>query len=629
MHSRNTILLAVFITLAVQTIVVFAFQNPVLDGQLNGADSYMRLHRVLNLYEAGNWYDAFDFRTNAPYGDLIHWTRLLDSILFAGAWIGSAVTEFPRALFAWGVLIGPVLLLALVPIWSWGTRPVLSSGGFLLSFAILPLLGLLNATFRPGNADHHGLLALFFLTLIAIFIRLAIGKSHARVALAAGLIAGTAVWVGVVEVLAATYFGTALALLWLWRDKPYDRYLSAYIAGLAAAVTVALIIQRPPEQWLSPVYESLSFVHWFVVAAVAATWFAVRTVTRTVAIEAAIGRGYGARFATLAVVGLVSILAIALVFPQFFATPMVDAGAPILDQWLRNNIEFQSIWPVNRAAAQIFFAKIGPAIVALGYMIWRWKSASAELRNVFAVLLLGYVFYLPLALNAVRWTSFVQALALLPLVMTVVAVWRWEGAFAFANQRVRLRSMAATVVLFGPLFAAAVVAGTGGPPSEGGAERAAQPQTGAAALATPIQRHQRCNVPAISAYLNRAYEREGASGRGGDILFTYLNWGSEIVWRTPYSVVGAPYTNLASLTDTSKLFHATSDGDAVDIVRARGIDWILVCTGSFEKYPNRDAANLHNRLVDEQPPRWLEPVELPAHLAPAFRLYRVNMEALG
>ena len=126
MHSRNTILLAVFITLAVQTIVVFAFQNPVLDGQMNGADSYMRLHRVLNLYEHGNWYDAFDFRTNAPYGDLIHWTRLLDSILFAGAWIGSAVTDFPRALFAWGVLIGPVLLLALVPIWSWGP------GGFLV-----------------------------------------------------------------------------------------------------------------------------------------------------------------------------------------------------------------------------------------------------------------------------------------------------------------------------------------------------------------------------------------------------------------------------------------------------------------------------------------------------------------
>jgi hypothetical protein len=131
-------------------------------------------------------------------------------------------------------------------------------------------------------------------------------------------------------------------------------------------------------------------------------------------------------------------------------------------------------------------------------------------------------------------------------------------------------------------------------------------------------------VPAVSAFLTGSYEGR----RGNDILFTYLNWGSEIVWRTPYSVVGAPYTNLASLTDTSKLFHATSDADAAEIVRQRGIDQILVCTGSFEQYPGGGAANLHNRLVDRSPPPWLDPVELPAHLAPAFRLYRVNPEAL-
>ena len=129
MHSRNTILLAVLLTLAVQTIATFAFQNPVLDGQLNGADSYMRLHRVLQLYETGDWYDGFNPRTNAPYGELIHWSRLLDMLLFAGAWIGSAVTEFRHALFVWGVLVGPALLIALVPIWSWGTRPLLGPGG--------------------------------------------------------------------------------------------------------------------------------------------------------------------------------------------------------------------------------------------------------------------------------------------------------------------------------------------------------------------------------------------------------------------------------------------------------------------------------------------------------------------
>jgi hypothetical protein len=616
MHSRNTVLLAILITLVVQTIAMFAFQNPVLDGHLHGSDSYMRLRRVLHLYEAGNWYDAFDLRTNAPYGELIHWTRLLDSILFAGAWLGSAVTEFPRALFVWGILVGPALLLVLVPIWSWGTRPFLSSGGFLLTFAIFPLLSLLNGTLRPGNLDHHGLIALLFLTLIAISVRLASGHAGPRAALAAGLVAGTAVWVGIIEVVAATYVGSALALLWLWRGQPYDRYLSAYVIGIVGAITLALIVERPPGEWLSPFYERLSFVHWFVFASAALTWFAVRAATRAVTI----GDGYGSRFATLAVVGVISIVAIALVFPRFFQPPLVEASSPIIDQWLRGNVEFQSIWPVNRATTQVFLSSIGPAIIALGFMAWRWRTASPELRNVFAVLVLGYLFYLPLALNALRWTSFVQALTLLPLVMTIVAVWRWEGAFPFANQRVRLRSMAATVVIFGPRFVAAIVVGSASAPLE----HTAQAQAGTAVLANQAQRIELCNIQAVSAYLNRVYE----SSRGDDILFTYLFWGSEIVWRTPYNVVGAPYTNLASLTDTSKLFQATSDADAAAVVRQRGIDLVLVCTGAFERYTRGGAANLHNRLVDKSPPPWLEPIELPAHLAPTFRLYRVNTEVL-
>ena len=82
------------------------------------------------------------------------------------------------------------------------------------------------------------------------------------------------------------------------------------------------------------------------------------------------------------------------------------------------------------------------------------------------------------------------------------------------------------------------------------------------------------------------------------------------------------------MTDTSKLFHATSDVDAAAIVHRRGIDLILVCTGSFEQYPSRNAINLHTRLVDQQPPSWLEPVDLPAQLALAFRLYRVESAAL-
>ncbi|MCZ6591766.1 MAG: hypothetical protein O7B98_11590, partial [Alphaproteobacteria bacterium] len=77
MHSRTTLVIAILVLGLVQTVFVLVTQNPGLDGQLIGPDGYMRLRRVMNLYETGNWYDAFDLRTNAPFGEQLHWTRLL------------------------------------------------------------------------------------------------------------------------------------------------------------------------------------------------------------------------------------------------------------------------------------------------------------------------------------------------------------------------------------------------------------------------------------------------------------------------------------------------------------------------------------------------------------------------
>ncbi len=55
--------------------------SPVLDGGLLDSDSYMRLVRVDLLYQTGAWYDGNIPRSNAPYGDILHWTRLFDAVL--------------------------------------------------------------------------------------------------------------------------------------------------------------------------------------------------------------------------------------------------------------------------------------------------------------------------------------------------------------------------------------------------------------------------------------------------------------------------------------------------------------------------------------------------------------------
>ena len=604
MHSRTTLILAILALLLAQAGFALLTQNPAIDGQLTGPDPYMRLHRVMALYGSGAWYDAYDFRTNAPFGEQLHWTRLLDAILYAGAWIGSAVTGFQRALLSWGVLLGPVTLFLLVPVWSWGTRKLLSPAAFILSLVLIVLLPVLNTVFLLGRPDHHGLLAFFFLSMIAIFLRLATGLSGRRGALMAGVVAGIALWVSVEALIAATFFGAVLALLWVWRGESYGRYISAYLLGFLVAIAVSLALERPPDQWLSPFYERISVVHLYLAGVLAATWFSAIAVARRWPIP----QGRACRIAVLTAVGLLTVLALAMVFPKFFQGPLVDFRSPVFDAWLRDNTEVQPNWPIDPSSLNLFLINMGPAIVALGYISLCWKSATAERRNVFAALLLGFAIYLPLALYQVRWTSYVQELTLLPFVMTFVGVWRWKGAVKVAGRSFPLRSLAAALIAISPFLASAIVVGSGGASTRGVAEGP----------------HQNCDRVAISDYLSQTHK----GGAGDDILFTYSFWGSEMVWRTPYSVVGAPYGNTQSLSDTEILLTAPSDAVAAEVVGRRGIDLIMICTVYFENAKYGIGGSTFFSRLTEDTPSWLAPVNLPENLAPTYRLYRVRAEML-
>ena len=57
-------------------------------------DGYWHLLRVESLYNTGNIYDTALFRSNAPYGESLHWTRSFDLILYAGAYLGSFFVDF-------------------------------------------------------------------------------------------------------------------------------------------------------------------------------------------------------------------------------------------------------------------------------------------------------------------------------------------------------------------------------------------------------------------------------------------------------------------------------------------------------------------------------------------------------
>ena len=95
---------------AIQVLVLTIGATPLLDGGLIGTDGYMRLVRVELLHETGAWFDGRIPRSNAPYGDTLHWTQPFDLLLLGATWPLTPFLGFEKALFWGGAFVSPLLL---------------------------------------------------------------------------------------------------------------------------------------------------------------------------------------------------------------------------------------------------------------------------------------------------------------------------------------------------------------------------------------------------------------------------------------------------------------------------------------------------------------------------------------
>lgn len=574
-------------------------------GRLFDPDAYMRLQRVLELQMHGQWFDGTTLRTNAPFGELIHWTRPFDMILLAGAWLGSTVTDFRTALEIWGRIVGPVLLLLLVVVWRFGTRGLLSDRGFIISMVLVPLLPLFDLTFAFNRPDHHGLLSLLFVASLVLMFRIVVTDNrNIRPALAVGILSGIAIWVSVEAVGATAYFAAALALLWLWRGQPYLGRIVYFMLGLFAALTLALVVERTPSDWTVEAYRSFSIVHWFAVGVGTITWIGLAAFLKK--------RGGGdtirRRLAAVLVGALIPALAVAVVFPQFFQGPLVEYDAGIMSRWLPLIPEYQPIWPSTLARTALFIDELGPVLIAILFVLYRLRRGDQMERQLMLFLLLGFAFYLPLSLSVLRWTVYLQALAWLPWTLATLAVLDAAPQISLGKLKIPIRMPAVAVFVTAPALLALIVA----------AQPLARPQVASGAAGAF------CDWPQMEAHLGQRH----ASANGNEqILLTDITRGPELVWNTPYSVIGAPYGNTQPLGDTFNFFGATEDRVPREIVKQRGVDLVLVCTGSPDRqfYHAIGPGSMFAQLTDGVSPDWLEPETLPEELAKAFRLYRVSL----
>jgi hypothetical protein len=113
-------------------------------------------------------------------------------------------------------------------------------------------------------------------------------------------------------------------------------------------------------------------------------------------------------------------------------------------------------------------------------------------------------------------------------------------------------------------------------------------------------------------------------------IAAHLDYGPEILYRTPHRVLGTPYhRNAEGILAT---FAVLADPDLAvsrQIVEERRVDLVLVCPldnwiygGGLQGHP--EGSTLHALLASGQVPEWLEPMPLPEGQSGDVLLFRVR-----
>ncbi len=561
-------------------------------GELFCPDSYMRMVRVRDLVTTGDWYDDLSERSNTPFGERLHWTRPLDTLIVAGAVVLGPFTG-ARALDLAGMLISPVLHVATLFALLWAFAPLLDSRGLFWLGVCFPFQLVLSYQFAAGRPDHHGLLSLALIWAVGFALRLVDEDRPTVLGAWAAAPVALGVWVGVEGLLGALVVIVPLGAAWLMIGKPYARRSLAFSVALSALLALALLCEHPPSRWFNVHYDSLSIVQVAAFTAIAVFWMVV------VSVEHRLSSTWS-RVGTSTAGALIAGTCLQRVFPELFSGPLAQTDPRLMDLWFRHVRELRPILdpadPV--ASASKFLMHLGALLLALPWLGRLLATTHGVERRQWGIVALGLALTVPLSLRELRWSAHAQVFLLAPYAALLAAAIAYCRRFALVPRSLA-QAGAIGFVLFGLSAAGSAL----------------QPRAEDEAPA------QDCDWVAMGRHLEIIY---GSPQR----VATFIFRGPEILYGSRHSVIAGPYhRNAAGMLDVITLFSAADDGEAEAIVRRRGLDLLLIAPSDKEAADYRRAQGSPTslmRLETDRPPGWLERVDLPEDLAQCFRLYRVR-----
>jgi len=576
-----------------------------LSGGLQDTDAYMRLIRIQELWQSGDWYQTLTSSLGAPGKLSLHWTRPLDLLILLPALLLNLLgLPIDRAIYWVGFWISPVLQLMACLVAANAAKPLWPQHGAWRLAALMVLFNGAALTYcMAGRPDHHSLGLLLTLLAAGQTIRATLEPNDARPAVIAGAWAGIGIWVSPEALIGVGATVISFGLLWLLQadtGRVWARLGRRFSTGMVAILFGAILIEQPPSHWFQAEYDKVSILHLFLAAtAIIDFWIAER-----------ITWSGPQRIAAMIVVALLSALALAVAFPGFYLGPLGNISNKEAMVFLDDILEMSPIWPVNRSTTDQFFGMIGNALAALPVIpicLHSWRR-----REQFAPVLFLSVSYLVALFGALehqRLAVFLSAFgALLGCGLFASICDLAEGRMRATRTVARL--FGATAVVFGgQLWLLA--------PSDEAPPKAAV-----------------CNPRPVADWLNAVHpgiaapEPVGADRHTPIIITESINYPPELAYRTGYRFVGGPYhRGVQDVADMYELALSTDEAAAAAVLARRQADYVLICITEVPKVIGESAPNsLYHRLLRGEAPAGLQPFEMSAEASREFRLFAVKRQ---
>jgi hypothetical protein len=547
------------------------------------SDDYLYMVQAIDWLHGQPWFDLLQHRIDPPLGTPIHFSHLLNIpygglTAFLAHWFDLmdaatiAAAIYPLFYFA-------LLLVAL----RWASKPLVTAPWEnITAFTALFSLSLL-LQFTPGRVDHHGLEAVLAIAAFGGVVQMMLSPAKTTWPIFTGIILAFALVIGL-EILPVLILLCMVAGLWAAVEGKGAARNALYLSGtLFLASAGFLLLSQPVSALLTPSLQNYSIAYVVMLACMLVAFIAAYATSSMPSLRNRLTISLAA-----AVIGAVLFL---LIFPDFIGGPY--GGAEPATVRLIESYANEA-WPLFKGP--YYHRSLAFPVLAIASLITFYKDPSRERRWILGMLLLLIASSFLLAIFwQRRMIVFTEA-------FSVIAVARmadigWHCASRFNDAWLTPAARIFLILLIGPLTVVMPYMLSPNIPA-------------ADTLFFPVQVTRKlCDENGLAAYLN---VRENGQSH---VIMSTIGQATELIYRTPDSVVGAPFhMNIDGNQDAYDFFTTKDATVAEQIAKRRHIDWVVACTNIEPFYKSGSAdgpGNFIETIVNATPPAWLDKVTAP------------------